>query len=129
LLATGDWPDLVRASWGDGSTAKGRVREDEYPLETAVSRHIGALPFLWVAVDDEPNNRSDRGVIEAGAISLLSNFGWAVVDPPSGSWLGHLADREAVRLSGLWNVDHVRNPHRTEFLETLSRHIENLTAV
>jgi hypothetical protein len=125
LLTTGDWPDLVRASWGSGSTAKGDIRELEYPLEAAVSRHIGAMPFLWVAVGDEPNNCSARGVIEAGAISLLSNLGGPVVDSPTGSWLGHRADRYAVRSSGLWNVDYVRKAPTIEFLETLSNHIRN----
>ena len=129
LLAADIWPDSIRASWGGGSTARREVRELEFPLEAEVSHHIGEMPFLWVAVDDEPNSRSDRGAIEAGAISLLSNLDRPVVDSPTGSWLGHRADRYAVRSSGLWNVDHVRKPPTIDFLATLNSHIEMLVAI
>ena len=53
LLTSGDWPEEARASRGSGNTAKGRLREDEYSVEVAVSQHIGSMPFLWIAVDDE----------------------------------------------------------------------------
>ena len=40
-------------------------------LEQAVSVYIGALPLVWVAVDDPPGPQSDRAVIEAGSVALL----------------------------------------------------------
>jgi hypothetical protein len=73
MLTTEKRPVSVQANWGRGSAADVEVRKEEYPLEVAVSRHIGIMPFLWLGVDDEPSLRSDRGMIETGAISLLSN--------------------------------------------------------
>ena len=129
LLTSGDWPAGVRVSWGSGNTAKGKVREDEYPIEIAVSQHIGSMPFLWVAVDDEPDSGSDRAVIETSAIALLSNARRPAVDSPSALWLGQLANREAVRTSGLWNVEHVHSSPSVGFLDVLTRHVGAVTAV
>lgn len=123
LLAIGDWPDSVRNTWGVGSTANGEVRRTEYPLERAVSDRIGAMPFLWLDVDDQPSPQSDRGVIEVGAIELLSNLDRPSIDPSSKSWLGRSADRRLVRESGLWNVNHVQFAHDSAFLEILERHV------
>ena len=128
LLASGDWSEAVAATWGRGSTAKREVRELEYPLEVAVSRRIRAMPFLWVAVDDEASASSDRGVIEAGAIALLSNFDRRAVDRASLSWLGNSAKGAAIRSSGLWNVNHVRDASTAGQLDTLSGHIASLGA-
>ncbi|NNN07921.1 MAG: hypothetical protein HKL85_01855 [Acidimicrobiaceae bacterium] len=123
LLTAGDWPEAVRLSWGFGNTAKGVVREGEYPVEVAVSQRVGSMPFLWVDVDDEPDYGSDRGVIESGAIALLSNAGRPAIDPPASSWLGQLANREAIRTSGLWNVEHVQSSPSVGFLDVFSRHV------
>jgi hypothetical protein len=81
------------------------------------------MPFLWVEVDDPPSANSDRGVIEAGSIALLSNRGRGEIDGPSPGWLGRHADRQLVRESGLWNVNHVRDAGNNAFLEILERHI------
>jgi hypothetical protein len=102
------------------------VRELEHPLEVAVSRHIGVMPFLWVAVNDDPSAKSDRGVIEAGAIALLSNYDHLTIDAASDSWLGSSADRSTIRASGLWNVSHVRDETTTKFIDALSQHVANL---
>jgi hypothetical protein len=126
VLAAGEWPDAVQATWGSGSTTDRKTRNKEYPLEAAVSQYIGNMPFLWMGVDDEPNFRSDRGVIEKGAISLLSNRNRPSIDSPSTSWLGRTADRSAVRESGLWNVNHVDDLPTIEFLETFNSYIERL---
>lgn len=109
LLATGDWPDSIRETWGVGGTAKGDITDDEYPLERAVSAHIGAMPFLWLDIDDEPSASSSRGVVERGSIALLSNHQRPGIDRPSRNWLGHHASREAIRESGLWNVNHTQD--------------------
>ena len=121
LLATGDWPEQVRASWGIGSSASPAVRSAEHTLECAVSDYIGAMPFFWLAVDDEPSAASERGVIEAGAIALLSNLDRPAIDPASPRWLGHASARATIRGSGLWNVNHVNEPASAEFLATLER--------
>jgi hypothetical protein len=126
LLAAGNWDDDIRRTWGVGSTAPAAVRRAEYPLERAVSDHIGAMPFLWLGVDDPPGPTSARGVIEAGAIALLSNAGRPAVDPPSPTWLGHRSDRDAVTRSGLWNVNCVHDEPSTNFLETMAIHVGKL---
>lgn len=123
LLASGDWPETIRRSWSVGSSATSDVRRDEYPLEQAVSDHIGTMPFLWLEVDDPPGSMSDRGVIEAGAIALLSGLDRPPIDRPSVDWLGRHADRELVRKSGLWNVSHVAEESDGSFLDVFERHI------
>ena len=121
LLEVGDWSDEVRSTWLVGGTAKRDVRRAEYPLERAVSTRIGAMPFLWLEVDDPPGAQSDRGVIEVGSISLLSNIGREPIDPPSIAWLGRSAKRDVIRRSGLWNVNHVSGVANVDFLATLER--------
>ena len=64
---------------------------------------------------------AERGAIEKGAIALLSNFRRQAFDPPSERWLGRHALSEDVRESGLWNVDHVRDPPDESFLDLLAR--------
>lgn len=123
LMAQGEWPDSVTAHWGVGSGASGLVRTQEYPLECAVSARIGTMPFLWLAVDDPPGPKSNRGVIEAGSIRLLSNYRRIFIDPPSPGWLGHLAGRDSVRLSGLWNVHHVAEQPDPDFLDVFARYV------
>jgi hypothetical protein len=77
-------------------------------LECAVSTYIGCMSVLWLGVNDAPGPNSQRGIIERNSIALLSNFGRPEkLDPPSGGWLGLHSDRERVRLSGLWNNNHV----------------------
>ena len=51
-----------------------QTRDLEHAFELAVSRYIGNLPFLWVAVGDLPGPDSDRGKIERNAIGLLSDI-------------------------------------------------------
>jgi len=126
ILATREWPVSIQANWGKGSTADLAVRKAEYPLEVAVSRYVGSMPFLWLGVDDEPSLGSDRGEIETGAISLLSNRSRPAIDPPSASWLGQFADRAAVRESGLWNVSHVDDLPTSKFLDLISNHLKEL---
>ncbi|MFM8577587.1 MAG: hypothetical protein ACKOCN_02110 [Planctomycetaceae bacterium] len=123
LLATGDWDDEIRRTWGAGSAAPAHIRKAESPLERAVTAHIGAMPLLWLGVGDPPGPTSDRGLIEAGSIALLSNAYRAPIDPPSADWLGRRADRDAVRQSGLWNVNHVYDPPQSAFLKAIERHV------
>jgi hypothetical protein len=125
LLASGEYPPEISHTWGRGTSAPLEVRALEYPLERDVSTHIRAMPFLWVEVDDPPGPASERGLIERGAIAVLSNFTQPLIDPPSPTWLGHRSAREAIRNSGLWNVNHVRDAASDDrFLSAVHRHLD-----
>ncbi len=84
------------------------------------------MPFLWLAIEDQPGPDSLRGYIERNAIALLSNHGKRPIDPASLSWLGQYCDREKVRASGLWNSNHVEEPYDPAFLDTLEQLIEQM---
>ena len=121
-------------SWGIGSDPgaaarklgidRSTVKNSERGLEQMVSRHIGAMPFLCLSVDDAPGGDSLRGLIEQNSIALLSNFERDSLDPPSSSWLGQFSDRPRVRESGLWNNNHVDEAHDPGFLADLERLIQ-----
>ena len=83
------------------------------------------MPFLWLGIDDEPGPASLRGYIERNSIALLSNYDQpdSPIDPPSAEWLGQWADREQVRRSGLWNVNHVTEDYDPDFLDMLEQPI------
>lgn len=113
-------------TWGEGNNAPADVRATEFALECEVSKVIGAMPFLWLAVEDEPRADSLRGYIERNAIALLSNFGKESLDPPSANWLGHSCNRERVRRSGLWNSNHVDEPYDPAFLKRIERFVTDM---
>jgi hypothetical protein len=108
-------------TWGNRSTANPEVRNSERALEAEVSRIIGKMPFLWLAVDDEAGQDSRRGHIERNSIALLSNYNKPPLDSPSPAWLGHDCNRERVRRSGLWNSNHVDESYERSFLDELER--------
>lgn len=108
-------------TWGIGNTAADELRRSEQALEREVSKVIGAMPFVWLSVDDEPGPGSMRGYIERNAIALLSNYKKEPVDPPSKAWLGSSCDRERIRDSGLWNSNHVDESYEPAFLDALRR--------
>ena len=97
-------------------------------MEREVCAVFGDMPFLWLAVDDEPGPESLRGYIERNAIALLSNYGKTPIDSQSLGWLGQYSDRERIRLSGLWNSNHVEDDYTPEFLHTMERMIEQMAA-
>ena len=103
------------------------MQEQERPIEIGVSSHIGRLPFLWLSVDDPPDSKSDRGLLERNCIGLLSNYGKHQLDPPSQNWLGSYSEREKVRSSNLWNNNHVDESYDPDFFEVLERHINSMT--
>jgi hypothetical protein len=111
-------------SWGDKNASRSAVKADEFTFECAVSRYIGAMPFVWLAIDDEPGPQSRRTYIEEHSIALLSNHGKRPLDAPSPAWLGRQCDRPLVRSSGLWNSDHVDAEYDPAFLDEF----ENLVA-
>lgn len=106
-------------TWGQGSSAQRDTRQAEQPLENLVSTHIGGMPFLWIAIEDEPGPTSLRGYIERNSIALLSHFNREAFDPPSKHWLGHYCQRDRVRGSGLWNQNHVSADYEPRFLDAL----------
>jgi hypothetical protein len=114
---------FVCATWGIGSNAARDVRLTEEAAEREVSRVIGAMPFLWLAVDDPPGRESLRGYIERNSIALLSNLGKPPLDPPSPTWPGRLCDRGKARVrdSGLWNQNHVDEDYDAGFLDLLEK--------
>lgn len=113
--------------WGDGTSAGSELRNDELEHERRVSDHIRSLPFLWVAVDDEPGPESRRAELEQNIIALASSYQTSSVDPRDSDWLGKHSPNQLIRESGLWNVDHVMKNHDSSFLDLLETHIEKTT--
>jgi hypothetical protein len=120
LIKRDNWPDDIAKNWG-GSNAPRYIKEAEVPLEQAISKHIGSMPFIWLEIDDEPGPNSLRGYIERNSIALLSNYlsESNPIDPPRKSWLGQWSRSEKVRNSGLWNSNHVDENFEIQFLETM----------
>lgn len=119
--------NLSVRSWDNGqSTASKEIRQSEQSTEEAVSAVIGAMSVLWVGIDDEAMPDSERGVIERGAIALLSNWKKEPIDIPSSVWLGRESNRERVRGSGLWNNNHVDESYTLRFLDVFERYIQRM---
>ena len=80
-----------------------------------------AMPFLWLAVDDEPGPQSVRGLIERNAIALLSNLNNSALDPASAQWRGRACVRGGalVRDSGLRNQRHVSEVYDPSFPDVM----------
>jgi hypothetical protein len=117
--------DLVCKTWAD-KTVKANARHAEIDLERLVSRVIGNMRVLWLAIDDEPGPRSRRAYIEQHSIALLSNYNKPKVDHPSGDWLGHFSCIETVVKSGLWNQDYVEKTCDARFLDTFDEMVSHL---
>jgi hypothetical protein len=88
-------------------------------VEPHVTRYIGEMSFLWVVINDEPSNRSDRKFVEKYAIALLSKHREA-----SENWLGNFARNDNVKNSGLWNDDDVGGRLHADFLNILEYYVE-----
>jgi hypothetical protein len=91
-----------------------------HPLHPIVTRVIANMTIVWVEI---PSNK-DRRDFESQCISLLSNYlrSETPIDPASPTWLGRHALKDEVRRSGLWNVQHVKKPHRPGFLESYEKY-------
>lgn len=109
-----------------GQTAPSEVRRIEQPVQQAVSKVIGEMPLLWLAIEDEPGPKSLRRVIESNSIALLSNHKRHPLDSPSSTWLGHHCNRVKVRDSGLWNQQHVEDDYDSSFLDKLEHLIAQM---
>ena len=115
--------------WSHGSSAGRERRLSELELEKRVSGYIRQLPFLWVAVDDEPGPGSDRAYLERNAIALVSNYDKPSIDPRTEDWLGKNSLIEDIRNSGLWNVNHVEESYDPAFLDLVEEAIEDTEPV
>lgn len=113
--------------WGKESSAGRNRRLDELELERRVSDYIRDLPFLWINVDDEPGQDSDRAYIERHTIALASNYQKEPIDPRSDSWIGQASPRNEISDSGLWNINHVAENYGPVFLDSLETAIEQTT--
>ena len=104
---------------GEGNSAPKEIRQTEIDLERQVSKTIGAMRILWIAVEDESGLQSLRSVIERNSIGLLSNLSHlgAPIDPASQSWLGLQSPHSSVSGSGLWNVNHTEDSYDPGFLK------------
>lgn len=110
-------------TWGKGQSASAEVRSTEEEIELAVSEHIGNMQVAWLEVPDPSSADSDRGYLERNFIALLAGP-TGPLDLPSGNWLGRWSTREAVRSSGLWNVNHVYETFDPTSLDVFEQHIE-----
>ena len=101
-------------------------KTEEKHLGSLVSRHICAMPFLWLNVDDTPRPKSRRAFIERNAIALLSDYDKPPIDPASTNWLGLWSphENEKVKKSGLWNQKHVDGDYDPSFLDEMEKRID-----
>lgn len=118
-------------NWGIRQSAPRKIRQQEIPMEIKVSKYIGKMRFLWLAVEDPARPQSKRGYFERNSIALLSNFGRlndaSAVDPPSSDWLGFYCSNKNVRLSGLWNHNHVQGTKiDLDFLNQLEKTVKQI---
>lgn len=118
LIRRDHMPDGLAISWADRHPVPDWESAEDR-LELAVSEHIRAMPFVWLAAPTRPDGSSDRSFIERNAIALLSCAAGGP-DKPSSGWLGSYAASTKVRRSGLWNVDHVEEVHDPAFLDVLN---------
>ncbi|MGA9350901.1 MAG: DUF6884 domain-containing protein, partial [Anaerolineae bacterium] len=93
-------------TWGKGQSAKTDTRTLETDLERRVSEYIGRMSILWLVVGDGPGPKNDRSFIEMNSIALLAGSD-GPIDLASRNWLGRFSTHEAIRRSGLWNVNYV----------------------
>jgi hypothetical protein len=121
LIARGDVTDVPLQAWLSPQPLP-QWREAERGCERAVSRYIRQMPVLSLPVPTREDGSSDRGVIEAACIALLSTATGGV-DPASNAWLGRHAASQAVPASGLWNVRHVHEGYDARALDVLESHV------
>lgn len=115
----GDKPE----TWGKGQTSTADIRRTEMQLETRVSEYIGEMSLLWLDIADEASASSDRSYIERNSIGLLAGPS-GPLDLSSPSWLGRHSAREAIRGSGLWNVNYVSDAYDPRFLAVFGAYVK-----
>ena len=117
-----DWPDISEKRSLQGII--GALNDEQRRLlGRYTSEHMWQKQVLFVPVHEE-----DRFYIEKNAIKLLSEYRKDPIDPPSCQWLGHHSCSCKIRLSGLWNSDHVSNCHDPDFLNLLEDYVDEANA-
>lgn len=114
---------LIVPSWGAGKPASVELRQKEERLEQAVSRYIGGMSILWLAIGDKAGPTSDRAYLERNLIGLLAGKS-DPADPPSKGWLGHFSPNERIQQCGLWNLNFLDYAYSNEFLDLLDKYID-----
>jgi len=122
LIHKHGWNDRY-SNWGIGQSATPEIRSEEFDLELEVSRLISDMPALWLEVGDDASPDSDRAYLERNLIALLSGP-TGPIDLPSTNWLGQWSNRDAVKGSGLWNVNHVDEDYDRDSLNILEHYVE-----
>jgi hypothetical protein len=112
-------------SWGSSTADKGALLA-ERGLEQAVSKYLGELYVLLIAVPGASDKNNDRAYIEQNLIAALSNL-CRPLDPPSCDWLGLNSDKREIRKSGLWNVNHVEQLCDPNYLDVLEYYVSMTT--
>ena len=84
---------------------------------------IGAMRVLWLEVADAASADSDRAYLERNLIALIAGPR-GPIDLPSERWLGRWSSRDAIRSSGLWNVNHVHETYDPHALDLLEEYVE-----
>lgn len=115
-------------SWGVGQAAGKEIRHHEEQLERQVSKYIGNLQILWLAILDEASPDSDRAYLEQNCVALLSGAR-GPLDPPTSSWLGNWSPRSSIRSSGLWNVDYVDRAYDDQFLDVFDAYVRGAEGI
>ncbi len=110
-------------SWGQGQSVSTETRTTELELEKKVSKYIGKMSILWLDISDAAGPSSDRAFIEKNSIALLSGPK-GPIDIPSDNWLGNFSANEAVRKSGLWNVNYVNYNYDDRFLDIFTKYVD-----
>lgn len=116
LLSSKEYAEDIRSSWKIRRVTD-IGRNAEAPLEREVSAHIGRMRLVWLAVNDAPSTKSDRGYLERNSIALLSNVNKPPIDAPSPHWLGFHSGQKTIADSGLWNTNHVADQYEASFLD------------
>lgn len=114
---------LQYPDWGIGQNADKEIKQTEAALEKEVSKCIGDMKILWLSVPGESSADNDRAYLERNIIGLLTTK-IPESDNPSPSWLGNYSNREIIKNSGLWNIDHVGIPYDPNFLDVLSQYVD-----
>jgi hypothetical protein len=125
LITCGQVKGLPLSAWLSAKPLP-EHRDAERDCERAVSAYIGQMPVLWLEVPSRDDGTSDRGLVEATVIALLSRAAGGV-DPASAGWLGQHAPNQAIAESGLWNVRHVRDHYDPRTLAVLAGYIKKTT--
>ena len=110
-------------SWGQGQSVSPETRTTELELEKKVSKYIAKMSILWLDISDAAGPSSDRAFIEKNSIALLSGPK-GPIDIPSDNWLGNFSANEAIRKSGLWNVNYVDYCYDERFLNIFAKYVD-----